>query len=398
MVKKILIVGTNLDCGGKEKSLISLLQSIDLKKYKVSLLLTDSNKTKQMFMKYVPEDIEIKYFPEEYDWIFIPKNNILSAFRKSLGYNLNFSALLYFTAKGIISKNMVIARQQLWKNCSGRIPDIQGHYYVAIDYTGGHKNLILDKVNANKKITWIHSDYKVYKRDKIIDLKEYECLDAIITVSKTCNDIFISEFPQLADKSYIMHNISNKKQIIKMSNEDVDFDNDFTGVKILDITRLDPNKGLDIAIKSCRALLEQGYNIKWYILGDGPERFKLETLIKQNKLEDNFILLGLKDNPYPFIKEADMIVHCSLFEGRSVSIDEAMLLAKPIILTNYPTAKDQIINGENGFICNADVEGVCEAVKYLIENKSIMEQLSHALNDFDISIKNSIEVLEQVMK
>lgn len=150
------------------------------------------------------------------------------------------------------------------------------------------------------------------------------------------------------------------------------FDDDFAGVRLLDVTRIDPNKGLDIAVRVCSMLKKQGVNFRWYILGNDPlgYRKELERLIQQYDVADSFILLGFTNNPYPYMNDADIIVHFSRFEGRSVSIDEALALRKPILLTNYPTAKDQITNGVNGWICEFDENELCEKLIELINNKS----------------------------
>jgi len=393
MKKNILIVANTLDIGGIERSLISLLQSIDFNKYNVDLLI----KSGGIFQKYIPSEVNIIESPEFYKWIFLPKKNIINAFIGSIGLNLNFMRFIFYISKGLIIKNMGKARQQLMESCIHALPSIDSNYDVAIDYTGGLKSLVINKIKASKKITWVHSDYRVYKRDKNIDMIDYSKVDAIISVSKTCNDIFVSEFPQYKDKCYIMPNITNKEQILKMSNEEVDFDNNYTGLKILDITRLDPNKGLDIAVKACEALINEGYDIKWYVLGEGPERLKLEELIRSHNLEEKFNLLGVKTNPYPFIKNTDIVVHCSLFEGRSVAIDEAMLLAKPIILTDYPTAKDQINNQITGLICKTSVNGVYNAVKLLIEEIELRNKLIENLLQYEISINYSLNILEGII-
>lgn len=386
MKKKILILAGTLDIGGVEKSLISLLQSIDFDRYDIDLIL----KSGGVFKKYVPKEVKIIESPEFYKWIFLPRNNLLKATIASIDLNFNFMRVMYYLLKGLAIKNMARARQELMESCMHTLPYFSDTYDVAIDYTGGLKSLLINKTNAKKKLTWVHSDYKVFRRNKNIDFRDYSRIDSIITVSNTCYDIFTSEFPQYRTKCYVIPNITNKNQIIKMSNEEADFDDSYSGIKILDITRLDPNKGIDIAVKSCKTLIEKGYDIKWYILGDGPEKYKIENLIKEHHLQDKFILLGVKDNPYPFIKKADIIVHCSLFEGRSVAIDEAMLLAKPIILTNYPTAKDQINDKENGLICDISVEGVCNAVETLIDDKALRNKLSHSLYKYDISVKSSL--------
>ena len=392
MKKRIIILANSLNIGGVEKSLISLLQSLDYNKYEIDLVL----KSGGIFESYLPSEVNVINPPKYYKWAFIPKNKIAGAFVNSIGINLNFFRLVYYLIAGLTKLEMTVARQKLLEACIHTLPKFKGEYDIGIDYTGGLKSILINNVNAKKKITWIHSDYSVYRRDKKIDKNDYAKIDSIITVSQTCNKIFISEFPEFEDKCYVIPNITNKDQILKMSNEKIEFDNNFKGFRVIDITRLDPNKGIDIAIRVCKLLIDKGYDVRWYILGEGPERFKLEKTIKENHLEERFYLLGLKSNPYPYIKKSDFVVHCSLFEGKSVAIDEALILEKPIVLTNYPTAKDQIQNNKNGLICDISIEGVFNAVESLIQNKKLKQSLVDNLKGYEISTTHSLDVLEGI--
>lgn len=393
MKKTILIAASNFNVGGVQKSLLSLLQSINYTKYDVDLLLL---KYEGVLLDYIPKQVNVITPPDYYKWIFIPKNEIYNALQKSLGFNLNVFRLMYCIFIGFYKRNMGQARQLLWKLCKHTLPNIAKEYDVAIDYTGGFKGILSDKINAKKKVTWIHSDYRVFKKDKMLDNEYFSKFDHIVSVSQTCHDIFNIEFPQYTDKHYVVPNIIIKSYIQQLSEEKFDLDVGFKGLKIIDVTRLDPNKGLDIAVQTCKKLIESGYNIKWYILGDGPEEKKIKELIRLNNLDDRFILLGLKDNPYPYIKSADIFVHCSLFEGRSVAIDEAMLLAKPIIVTDYPTAKDQITNGETGLICKATINDIYDTIKLLIENKQLRNEMIKNLLEYEISVDYSLNILEEI--
>lgn len=393
MKKKVLILADRLDIGGVQKSLISLLQSIDYSKYEVHLVLAGQG----ALNKYLPEEVNIIQPPKYYSWIFIPRENPVKAFFKSMGLNINFARFAFFIIKGLLINNMGKARQQLLQSCMHTLPPYDGIYDVAIDYTGNFMPLMLNKATATRKVSWIHSDYRILGRDKDLDIENYGLLDSIVVVSETCYEIFASEFPQYKDKAVIMPNILVKSQIQKMSMEKVDFDIDFLGVKILSVTRLDPNKGLEISIKACKKLIDERYDVKWYVLGDGPERTKLEKMIQFYDLKDRFILLGSKVNPYPYMKQADIIVHSSLFEGKSIAIDEAMLLAKPIILTDYPTAKDQIESGVNGLICDISIDGVYAAVSLLLENTKLRRRLIHNLLEYDIPAENSMRIFEKLV-
>ena len=394
-MKKILIMATALDIGGVQKSLLSLLQVLDYNEFSVDLLLLNEEGD---FMPFLPPEVKIISFPSGYKWVYLPRGQVLSSFRKSIGLNLNVFRYVFYLLKGMIIGNVGKARQQLMRACTHTLPEIPERYDVAIDYTGGHKGYILSKTYAQLKISWVHGDYRVFSRDREIDLNDYGQLDAIVTISETCLQIIKDQFPQLHEKCYLIPNIISKQTIRKMASESVNDMKDEDGtIQILDITRLDPDKGLELAIEACKLLIIRGHRVHWYILGDGPEKQRLEKVINDQELGNNFTLLGARSNPYPYIRTADIVVHCSKFEGRSVAIDEAMMLAKPIILTNYPTAKDQIDSEINGLICDMSSEGICNAIERLISQPDLAKTFETKLEGFDISPDISISIFMRLL-
>src|SRR5690606_23534715 len=124
----------------------------------------------------------------------------------------------------------------------------------------------------------------------------------------------------------------------------------------------------DLAIEAAKILKDRGVKFQWSIIGEGPERDRLQALITQYELDDYVYLPGLKDNPYPYIRQASLLVQPSRYEGKSLVIDEAKILAKPIILTNFTTAKDQIKHNVNGMIVDMTAEAIAEGImKYMTE-------------------------------
>ena len=394
-MKKMLIMATALDIGGVQKSLLSLLQTLDYDEISVDLLLL--NEVGE-YVPFLPSKVKVISFPSKYKWVYLPKGQVFISFIQSIGPNLNVFRYAFFLLKGLIIRNMGRARQQLMRACAHTLPNISERYDVAIDYTGGHKGYILSKTYAQQKISWVHGDYRVFGRDREIDLSDYSQLDAIVTVSETCLQIIKDQFPQFHEKCYLIPNIISKQTIREMASESVNDMKDEDGtIQILDITRLDPDKGLELAIEACKLLIIKGYRVHWYILGDGPEKQRLEKIINDQELGKNFTLLGARSNPYPYIRTADIVVHCSKFEGRSVAIDEAMMLAKPIILTNYPTAKDQIDSEINGLVCDMSSEGICSAIERLINQPDLARAFETKLEDFDISPDISISIFMRLL-
>lgn len=364
--KKLLIIGYSLGIGGVERAMLSLINTFDYSKYEVDLVLFDR---KGEFIKDLDSNVRILPVQDFYRWILLPKNDVIGSI-----FSLIFKPyILYAFIKnilwGLLHKNMAIARQRMWIDVIKDIPSLNGTYDIAYDFSGLFRRYTLEKVDAKEKWTWIHSDYRVFGLDKTIDYDLLRLFDRICCVSDTCKQIFDNEYPDLANKSAVELNKIDIKSILKQA-QSGGFNDNFDGVRLLDVTRLDPNKGLDIAVHVCAKLKQLGLNFKWYILGNDPlgYRKELEALIKEYDVEEQFILLGFTKNPYPYMTQTDIIVHFSRFEGRSVAIDEALALNKQILLTNYPTAKDQITNGVNGYICDFNEEKLVKHIESLICN------------------------------
>ena len=366
-MKHILVTGYTMEIGGVQKALLGLINSYDYSHNKIDLLLMCPEGE---FMQYINKEVTVLDTPSFFSWVLLPKGKVMH----SIATLFTRPLIMYYFCKniiwGICKKNMAQARQRMWKDVIKYVPSLSGHYDEVLDFSGLMRRYVLNKVNADYKATWIHSDFRVFGLDKEIEGKLLSRFDSINCVSDTCKKIFDNEFPNIKDKSVVKLNTIDLS-FIRQHLNDVSFNDDFTGVRLLDVTRIDPNKGLDIAVKVCRKLKDRNINLKWYVLGSDPLGYKvtLEKLIKEEGVEDYFVLLGFTKNPYPYMNDADIIVHFSRFEGRSVSIDEALALHKTIVLTNYPTAKDQINNGKNGYICDFDEGELTKLLENLIKQK-----------------------------
>ena len=215
-------------------------------------------------------------------------------------------------------------------------------------------------------------------------------------MSEECANVLKQRFSIYNDKIGVIHNIVSPSTINKMSQEKVDLER--KGVKLVSVGRLSHEKGFDLAIEACKNLVGDGYEIKWYIIGEGEGRGKLEKMIEENHLQDHFLLLGLKENPYPYIREADIYVQPSRFEGKSIAIDEAKILHKPIMVTNFSTAKDQIKNEENGLIIDMDAHSLSEGIKKLIHNEELRNKLIKNLSDEELGTESEIKKLYTLFK
>ncbi|WP_057913029.1 glycosyltransferase [Peribacillus muralis] len=386
MKKELLFVINNLNCGGAEKALISLLETIDYSRFNVDLFLF---KHEGLFFSKIPKDVTLLKEPVGYKYydMSIKKatTECLKTGKLKTIYNRIHAGFIFKK-----EKNKAKCEQKVWKLISKSINKLEKEYDIAIGYL--EKNPIyfcVDKVNAKKKIGFIHNDYDKLGMDPKKDYYYFTKLDFLVTVSEECAKVLRERFPQFSYKVSVMNNIISSRIVNKMALAKIDQLN--SKINIVTVGRLNYQKGYEMAIKACKYLVEEGYEFVWYVIGEGTERPKLQKLIVDNELSESFVLLGIKENPYPYIKQADLYVQTSRFEGKSIAIDEAKILNKPIVVTNFTTAKDQINHNENGIIVNMNSLSIAKGIKTLIDNEELRLKLSKNLskeklgNEFEIN-------------
>lgn len=394
--KNLLFVIPSLAAGGGEKSLVNLLSRIDYDLYNVDLFLFDH---KGIFMDFLPQQVSIVPIPKNYNLFSLPlKKSLISLLLR--GKLLLAVNRLVFSFKNRFIKDVSIREQYTWKNLSSSLNKLDKNYDAAIGFL--EKTSIyfcVDKVASPNKIGWIHNDYDELGMDPDFDIEYFKKLSSIFTVSEKCKNIFGERFPDQQNKIFLMYNIVSPSLIHKMASlekRNVYHKKENESI-ILTIGRLHYQKGLEMAVESCKKLLKKGYNIKWFIIGEGDERQKLLKLIQLNHLEKNFILLGLKSNPYPYISQADIYVQPSRFEGKSIALDEAKILHKPIVVTNFSTAKDQIKDGKEGLIVEMNSDSIAQGIERILLDKNLSEQLKTNLSKLKLGTEDEVEKLYKVL-
>lgn len=392
MKKNLLFVMPSLSAGGGEKSLVNLLSQIDYSIYNVDIFLF--NKT-GIFLNSLPTEVNILELEDNYKVFTSGLKSSITTFLKKGQVNLGYCRTL-FAIRNRLNNDVSLAEQYTWKYKSKALGLLEKEYDLAVGFLEKSSiYFIVEKVKSKKKIGWIHTNYSNSGMDHYFDEPYFKSLDQIVTVSEECAKSLRSHFPHLQEKISIIYNIISPKIIDKLAKSEIEentsFDKNFTN--IVTVARLSYEKGIDVAIKSCKILLKKGYNIKWYVLGEGSEREKLEKIIEINNLHGNFFLLGIKENPYPFIKAADIYVQPSRYEGKSIAIDEAKILHKPIIVTNYVTAKDQISNGKNGIIVEMREQDIVSGIESLINDKNLINLLVNNLSKEKLGTEEEINKL-----
>lgn len=389
MRKKVLFIIGTLQSGGVSKSMVSLINAWDRDKYDTSLLLC--SKEGDIFSKYLPEDINIIYSPVI--------ENVMGGF-SSVKWLLTHGYLLL--SIGVLLRLLL---SRVSKSLSGELiakmmPIVSDeHYDLVVDY-GGQQLLyyMVNKLSAIKKVSFFHSDYSKWSFYYNADIKYYPIVDHIFTISQTCVDSLKYFFPNCADRVSIMENISSPTIIRQQSLESIgEFKKQIDQMKangntiLCTIGHICRGKGFDFAIEASEILKRNGIHFKWLFIGKVLEEDLLK-LIADNGLDDNILLVGIQSNPYPYIGISDIFVHPSRFEGKSIALDEAKILCKPIVVTNFSTVGDQFENGKNGTICEMSGKAVANAIIELINDSSLQDSYRMYLESHIID--NSSEVNE----
>ena len=391
-MKKVLVASFDMEVGGVERSLISMLHNFDYK-YDVDLMLYSHTGD---FMDLLPKSPNLLPEDKIYKTFRMPIAQIAKQGNIPMAISRVYSILeskLISKIKGL-DESVYAQMQYMWKNSLCFLPKYKKKYDVAISYLWPHY-FVAQKVDAKVKIAWIHTDYSKLETDIEVDLKMWDKFDHIVAVSEECKNAFLKKYGKLKDKVIVIENITSPKFIETMAIEKVENPmNDDNCFKIVSVARLSYAKGIDNAVRALKLLVDKGYdNIKWYIVGYGGDEEIIKNLIKENKLEDKFILLGKQINPYPYMKSADLYVQPSRYEGKAVTVCEAQILSKPVLITNYTTAKSQIKDGFDGCITELSVEGIANGIEMLYKNEDLRNKLSNNCKNTNYSNKDELQKL-----
>ena len=378
MKKKILFISEALWIGGIETALVNLLNRINYDKYDVTCLV-------------IRGDLEIANRITPKCRLLIADREKTFSFKKPYHYNrlyhlteessnpsrLHKAMLWVVPAIKWIENRLYIhyVKENLKNECfdtcviySDRTAETAVRAIKAEQFFMFYHNAILDKA--------YHDEIGYRKSKKIIAVSE-----------KKANEL-MSFRPKYAEKYMTIHNLVDVESVLKKSEEEIDVAFPNCEFNIVTCGRLAHQKAIDWAIEAMKRLLDKGYkDLHWWIVGDGPEKDALQKLIKETEIEANFHLLGMKNNPYPYIANADLYVQPSRYENYSVVILEAMVLSKPILAT-IPAADMQIVSGENGLLCEANSKSIAESIEYLYLHCEEMERYIQVLKEKNLEKQN----------
>lgn len=385
-MRKILFVIPSMRIGGAEKSLVNLLNLIDLNEYDVNLLMF---KPEGDLLQQIPSGVHILETEPSLFYAYKCDKNVFS--HKS-GIR---SEMLRIFSTGICKILYGdCARQKRWtKFYKALLPKLDSEYDVAIGYLEGDASYyVIDKVNAKRKILWVHSNFDNIKKNEDVSVyKEYfREADKVVSISDKCVQVLQDNYPDMRNKFVFLPNLTSSVVLKNTAKAAIDekFLKDI--FNIVSVGRLTEAKGFDMAIDALKILKERKVPVHWWIVGDGELRECLEKQVRSNGVEQYLTFLGSKSNPYPYMNNADLIVQTSHWEGKSVVLDEAKILGKPILATAYATVKDQVENGKEGVIVEMNAESIAKGIECLVEDESVLNRIRNYLMARDYGNQSEI--------
>lgn len=395
-MKDILFVIDSLTCGGAEKSLISLLNNFDYSKYNVDILMM---KRGGEFENFLPINVNILESPEYFRFLCGDKS---ISFKKKISYiksRLNTTIRLRINDK---RKEPIHSEQVVYNSIKNILNPMKKNYDLAVAYSQGFPTyFISEKVQADKKLAWINCNYVKTKYDKDLDNRFYNNIDKIIVVSNFIYNSMLEMKYNYKNKMKIILDIVDPKLIEDMAfNDEATEFNNVEEIKILTVGRLAAVKGYDLVVRTASLLKKNNYKFKWFIIGEGPERREIETLISKNELNNYVILLGAKSNPYPYMKSCNLYVQTSRKEGFGLTIMEAKILRKVIVSTNFDTINELIINGFDGIIAEKNENSIYSSIKKLLDDKSYFNKIEKNVKNLEQynSIKEINKFYEEILQ
>lgn len=387
-MKKILIVINTLGHAGAETALLELLRNLDPDLYEVDLFVLMGQGE---LVKRLPD--HVKLLNDKYDDSSVLSNEGKIHLRKQV-----IRALL---SRGCIITQAPYLIRQLWRMVrAGRIqPDkllwramavgakrFPAHYDLAVAYLeGGAAYYVADYVEADKKAAFIHVDYVEAGYCRSLDRDCYLKFDRIFPVSDEVRNSFLQVYPECAERTMVFHNLLDQESIRQRALLPGGFEDDFDGLRILTVGRLTSQKAFEVSVEAMKLLKDAGEKVRWYILGEGERRKDLENRIKALGLEQDFLLPGAVENPYPYMAQTDLYVHATRFEGKSLAIQEAQTLGCAILVSDCSGNREQVIPDVDGMLCELTPEGICAGIRELIHDEDKRARFGRAASEKKLS-------------
>ena len=398
-MKNIFIVHSNMKIGGAETSLLGLLKSIDYDNYNVDLLLLDPSGE---LMDMIPRQVRVLREYNEYKNLLLPIKDVI----KNKNVKISIGRLRGKLKANGENKKLnntgdlcYLTKEYSHKYAIKSLPNIKGNYDLGISFIDPHY-ILQYKVSAKVKLGWLHTDFNRINVNRDEDLRMWNGCDYIVSVSDSCKNAFDNKYPELIDKSIVIENIlpleyvKNQSNVIDVSSEILKEED---VINLCSIGRFSEQKNFDNVPNIAKWIINQGYKIRWFIIGYGSEEELIRKRIEEESVTDNVIILGKKDNPYPYLKACDIYVQPSRYEGKAVTVREAQMLNKPVVITKFATSDSQLKDGVDGVIVPMDNDGCAKGIIEVIYDINLRNKLINGTKENDYSNKDEIKKIYRLI-
>ncbi len=391
-MKKVLFIMPTLGNGGAEKSFISLLNNLNSDKYEVDVFaIRPTGLIADMLPDYVnliPLPQDVVCFKESV------KASVLGFFKKGKFVSAFNRIMFSYTLAKYQKTNE--AEQRAFRYYKEMFKGCFDHYDVAVSYLEKTTNyLVSEIIDADIKVGYYHSDYNKLKLNSELEKNLIRNLNYLVTVSDNCAEILKESLPEYSDRVRVIENIISRKALLEQAIEENPFNDDFNGIRIVTAGRVSPEKGPDIAVETCRILREKGYDIRWHLVGKIDNETAV-SLAREYGLSESIIFEGLQTNPYKFMCNCDIYVQPSRFEGKSIAIEEAKALGRPVVTSAFTTAFSQIEQNKTGIVADEiSAEAIAEKIELLINDKELYGEIKRNLENYQ-SNEDEILKLEKI--
>lgn len=364
---KVLFIVSSMQVGGVSKSLCSLLRLLHSEPLDISLMITSP---RGLFMPLLPADIRLITNPV-WDALVSGPRGTLTLLR--LGYPMLALGHLLRMALGLASKSLagrLLARL---------MPPIDEEFDLAVDYNGQHQlYYMVNKVKALRKFTFFHNDYSRWDHYYAADRRYFPLVDRIFTVSPRCVEVMKQYFPDQAAKIALMENFTDASLVRSLAAEPAP-EIDPSIPSLLSVGHVCSRKGFPLALAAAARLKQAGLDFRWYFVGLPSHPRRYSRLIAKAGLSNHIFLLGPRANPYAYMRQSTIIIHLAKHEGRPLALDEAIVLRKPIVATNFSTVTDRLRPGVDASVCQPSPQAIAQAIAELLQNPNLRQSYINAL-------------------
>lgn len=413
MKRKLLFVINTLGHAGAETALLELLRRIDPEEYEIYLyVLMGQGEMVRELPTYV------KLLNTRYD-----DSSVLSSEGKrrlqgkvlralfSRGTFLRLASYMTVQFLRMLRSGRILPDKLLWRAMSDGGERFDLHFDLAVAYLeGGATYYVADHVDAKRRAAFVHVDYGQAGYTRALDRGCYLKYDRIFAVSDEVKKAFLGVYPECGEATEVFHNILDAEAIRRKAGfteagqagvEPVEvpcfFRDGFDGMRILSVGRLTAQKAFEVSIQAMNLLKERGERVRWYVLGDGDQRRILEEQVRRLGLEEDFLMPGAVDNPYPYMAQADIYVHASRFEGKSIAIQEAQILGKAILVSDCSGNREQVTDGVDGRMCELTPEGICDGIIDLLHDAEKRARFGRAATERNTGGEEELGKLLSIM-